>query len=150
MVLFTFVAVFVAASGGLFFILHHCNAHHVTELKFVKHEGEDCCHHAEHENQACELEQSCCSVTGGVEQTGPSGSINCCTNSSVFLKVPFQFIKSSVEKIQVPVLFISDAFAPVINMTSGDGYIYNAPKFYLPPGEFPVMAATFTYSMLRL
>lgn len=150
MVLFTFVAVFVAASGGLFFIIHHCSAHHVTEFKFVKQEGEDCCHHAIHENQACEQQQSCCSGNGDVEQTGPSGSINCCTNSSVFLKVPFQFLKSSVEKIQVPVLFISDALAPVLKLTSGDGYLYNTPQFCLPPGEFPVMVATFTYSMLRL
>lgn len=107
--LFTLLTVFLAASGGLLLIIHHCNAHHVTEISLINRDGEDCCHHATMDHQSCKRDESCCSEVIKPPVTGSNGNVKCCTNNVVFLKGPFQYLKSSVEKIKAPlsqILFI--------------------------------------------
>lgn len=112
--LYAFIAFFVAMSGGLFFIIHHCSAHHETEIKFIDKNSDDCCHHADCDLNNQYKDHSCCTLA-----QEPSTGIHCCSNSPVFLKVSFHFINSSVEKIQVPVMLISEALPPALALPAG-------------------------------
>lgn len=106
-----FVALFVSTSGGLFFFIHQCREHKVTEILFQQRDGGSCCHHDE---------IACCATAK--DRTVHSAhdhsvlendhSFHCCSTSPVYLKIGFQFFKSSVQKIQLPFQWLSQALLP--------------------------------------
>lgn len=145
--LIAFALFFTGASGGFFYMLHHCHAHHVSNVIFTKAQEGDCC---THEGTCCsgeaEASHACCSMHTPVPAPGPevNGSA-CCSDEAFFVKIFYQYVGS--ERAPVKVLSTDLIFEPgPASLWSGRAYAFSSLFFKWPPGglvtpDLPVILA---------
>ena len=87
--------VFALSSTGICFFEHYCSSH--NKLDFYFNKKDNCCEHI-HYSDHHEHDKSCVHKQN---HNDIESQINCCTESLVLLKIPFLFLSSEQDSLDV-------------------------------------------------
>ncbi len=146
-VLIILLPLFLGASGGVFFIVHHCQSHHESSLRFFQHEEGACC---DHEGTSCcdTDESSCCANLPAGEEAVHPVQHDCCLDEPVFLKLDLQYLPAPASEKMVVLLNSLPSCAILPQFSFQD--IIPLSRVIWPPGAGLTQGFTTLLSPLRI